>query len=54
MTRPATETSNERPGGTLILSGLLQEERDDVRQAFGSAEVVWEAEDDGWVCLVLR
>ena len=43
-----------RPGGTLILSGLLKEERDGVRQAFGSADVVWEAEEDGWIGLVLR
>jgi ribosomal protein L11 methyltransferase len=43
-----------RPGGTLILSGLLKEEHADVRQAFESASVVWEADEDNWVCLVLR
>lgn len=43
-----------RPGGTSILSGLLKEEQAEVRQAFGSASVVWEADEDNWVCLVLR
>lgn len=43
-----------RPGGTLIVSGLLTEERDTVRAAFSSMELIWEAEEDGWVGLGFR
>ena len=43
-----------RPGGTLILSGLLSHERDDVCAAFSPAAVVWEREEDGWVGLVMK
>ena len=43
-----------RPGGTLILSGLLTHERDDVCRAFAPAAVVWQREEDGWVGLILR
>lgn len=42
-----------RPGGTLILSGLLAHERDEVCLAFAPAAVVWEREEDGWTGLVL-
>jgi ribosomal protein L11 methyltransferase len=43
-----------RPGGTLILSGLLAHERDEVCQAFAPAAVVWERDEEGWVGLILR
>jgi ribosomal protein L11 methyltransferase len=43
-----------RPGGTLILSGLLSHERDEVCGAFLPAAVVWEREEDGWVGLVMK
>jgi ribosomal protein L11 methyltransferase len=43
-----------RPGGTLILSGVLSHERDDVCAAFSPAAVVWEREEDGWVGLVMK
>jgi ribosomal protein L11 methyltransferase len=43
-----------RPGGTLILSGLLSHERDEVCAAFLPAAVVWEREEDGWVGLVMK
>jgi ribosomal protein L11 methylase PrmA len=43
-----------RQGGALILSGLLQEEREEVREAFGFASVVWEGKEDGWGAIVLR
>jgi ribosomal protein L11 methyltransferase len=43
-----------RPGGTLILSGILAHERDEVVEAFGSAKVVWEREEDGWVGLMMK
>jgi ribosomal protein L11 methyltransferase len=43
-----------RPGGTLILSGLLSHERDEVCAAFAPAAVVWEREEDGWVGLAMK
>ena len=43
-----------RPGGTLILSGLLSHERDEVCTAFLPAAVVWEGEEDGWVGLAMK
>lgn len=42
-----------RPGGTLILSGLLSGERKAVKEAFERVKLLWEAEEDGWVVLVL-
>jgi len=43
-----------RPGGSLIVSGLLSEERAGVCAAFGTMSREWEAEEDGWVGLRLR
>jgi len=43
-----------RPGGSLIVSGLLAHERDEVVQAFTPAKVVWEREEEGWVGLIVR
>ena len=43
-----------RPGGSLIVSGLLSEERASVYAAFGTMSREWEAEEDGWVSLRLR
>jgi ribosomal protein L11 methyltransferase len=40
--------------GTLILSGLLAHERDEVCRAFAPALVVWEREEDGWVGLAMK
>ncbi|HEV8348584.1 MAG TPA: 50S ribosomal protein L11 methyltransferase [Vicinamibacterales bacterium] len=42
-----------RSGGTLILSGLLTHERDEVCRAFAPAAIVWERQDEEWVGLVL-
>lgn len=43
------------PGGTLIVSGLLAQERDDVVAAFEpSAVVAWEREEEGWIGLALN
>ena len=39
------------PGGALIVSGVLAEERDEVIAGFGDLDVVWEAEEAGWVGL---
>jgi ribosomal protein L11 methyltransferase len=41
-------------GGTLILSGIQSHERDEVRRAFGDAEVWWERDEDGWVGLAVK
>jgi hypothetical protein len=38
----------------LILSGIQSGERDEVRQAFGDAEIGWEREEDGWVGLAVK
>ena len=43
-----------RPGGTLILSGILAEERDAVRRAFSSMHQVQEAQEGEWVALTLK
>ena len=43
-----------RSGGTLIVSGLLSHERDDVVRALGGVAVVWEGEEDGWVGLAVK
>jgi ribosomal protein L11 methyltransferase len=43
-----------RPGGALILSGLLAPERDDVVRAFGHAAIAWEREEDDWVGLIFK
>jgi ribosomal protein L11 methyltransferase len=42
-----------RPGGTLILSGVMAHERDQVAAAFAAAAVFWEREEDGWVGLAM-
>ena len=43
-----------RPGGILVLSGVLAEERDTVVRAFAPAHIVWESEEDGWVGLAVK
>jgi ribosomal protein L11 methyltransferase len=43
-----------RRGGSLVVSGLLSEERTAVQAAFGTMIAAWEAEEDGWVGLRLR
>jgi ribosomal protein L11 methyltransferase len=43
-----------RSGGTLILSGLLVHERDEVYRAFDSMAILWEREEDGWVGLAVK
>lgn len=39
------------PGGTLILSGILDTERDAVCSAFATLSLTWEAREDEWVAL---
>ena len=40
-----------RPGGRLIVSGLLAAEHDQVIAAFHPAEILWESREDEWVVL---
>ncbi|HUR32259.1 MAG TPA: 50S ribosomal protein L11 methyltransferase [Vicinamibacterales bacterium] len=42
------------PGGTLVVSGLLAHERDDVVSTFSGATVKWSAEEAGWVALAFN
>ena len=42
-----------RPGGTLIVSGLLTEEEAAVRAAL-PPDVIWKSEEDGWVALAFQ
>lgn len=39
-------------GGSLIMSGVLQSERDTVVEAFSRMSLTWEADEDEWVGLV--
>lgn len=43
-----------RPGGMLIVSGLLTHERADVVAAFATMEPSWESKEDEWVALSFR
>jgi ribosomal protein L11 methyltransferase len=43
-----------RPGGSLILSGLLAHERGEVIRAFAPAAPTSEREEDGWVGLTMK
>jgi ribosomal protein L11 methyltransferase len=43
-----------RPGGTLIVSGLLDHERSAVVEALSPAAVVWEESEQNWVGLALN
>jgi ribosomal protein L11 methyltransferase len=42
------------PGGTLILSGLMEHEEPEVRASFESLQVVRRDQEDEWLCLVLQ
>lgn len=55
LAREATAlVSAVRPGGALIVSGLLADERSAVMEAFAPARVVWERTEDEWVGLVFQ
>jgi ribosomal protein L11 methyltransferase len=43
-----------RPGGTLILGGLLVDERSEVVAAFGKMALLWEKREDEWVGLAFE
>jgi ribosomal protein L11 methyltransferase len=38
-----------RPQGTLVISGVQAHERDEVFAALEPSQLVWEAEEDGWI-----
>ena len=42
-----------QPGGTLVLSGVLAEEREAVVRALEPARLLWEDAEEGWIVLVL-
>jgi len=43
-----------RPGGTLILSGVLTHERAEVCRAFADMVMTWQGEEDGWVGIAVK
>ena len=43
-----------RPGGILVVSGLLTDERDGVVRAFPRAAIVWEGREDEWIGLAMK
>ncbi|HUF24495.1 MAG TPA: 50S ribosomal protein L11 methyltransferase [Vicinamibacterales bacterium] len=49
----ATLEALTRLGGTIILSGLREDEDAAVRDAFGRLEVIGRRAEDGWACLVM-
>ena len=55
LIRTAAEIQNAvRSGGTIIVSGVLNGEREDVVRAFESTPVVLERSVDEWVCLTMK
>jgi ribosomal protein L11 methyltransferase len=42
------------PGGTLVVSGLLKDERDDVRRAMAPMETDWEKDEDEWAAIAVK
>jgi ribosomal protein L11 methyltransferase len=49
-------TARLAPGGTLLLSGVLESQRDRLLDCYrpGGLELVNETEHDGWLCLTLK
>ena len=43
-----------RPGGVLILSGILASEGDEVRRAFANQRIVADVQQDEWLGITLR
>lgn len=43
-----------KAGGTVIVSGLMSDERDAVARAFGGAPIIWERHEDEWVGLAVK
>lgn len=47
-------TDSVRPGGHLVLSGIMSGQRDWVLEAYTHLSLVSDRERDGWVCLALQ
>ncbi len=43
-----------RPGGVLIVSGVLATERDEIRRAFANQASVTDVQEDEWLCFTIR
>jgi ribosomal protein L11 methyltransferase len=43
-----------RPGGHIVLGGMLEAERAGVIGAFSPSDLIWESQEDGWVGIVMR
>ncbi len=43
-----------RPGGALVLSGLMLDEIEEVRGAFAGCAVEWQREEREWAAMILR
>ena len=43
-----------RPGGVLIVSGVLATERDEVRRAFADQTAVTVVQEDEWLCFTIK
>lgn len=55
LVRSATSLLDAIPrGGTLVLSGILAEERDDVVRAFGRGTIAWEKQEAEWIGLLVN
>jgi ribosomal protein L11 methyltransferase len=55
LIRTAVEIQDAvRSGGTIIVSGVLNDEREDVVRAFESTPVGLERSEDEWVCLTMK
>ena len=42
------------PGGRVVVSGVLADERAPVVRAFAPASVEWEAQEDEWIAVVFQ
>ena len=54
MSAAPSLTALAAPGGRLILSGFMDHEETDVRQAFGAFAAMARAQEDEWVCVTLE
>jgi ribosomal protein L11 methyltransferase len=43
-----------RPAGSLIVSGLLEDEHEQVRRAFPGVAITWEAGEAGWMAIAMK
>jgi ribosomal protein L11 methyltransferase len=43
-----------KPGGVLILSGVLETEREDIRRAFANHQIVGDVQEDEWCAFTVK